>query len=104
MRIRQSMVAVVLAAALVPGGDFSGLLAQERTGASRAASADDLDTSHSEMRPLIERFTDDRASLTRTYPLRLSSTRSARLKQLYTEWRDRIGGLAFDSMGADGRV
>ena len=107
MRIHKSMVAMVLAAALVPGGDFSALLAQSRSGGGRPSpisAADDLDTSRSELRPLIERFTDDRGSLARTYPIRLSTTRSARFQKFYTEWRDRLAALPFDTMSLDGKV
>jgi hypothetical protein len=38
-------------------------------------AAEELDSSTSELKPMIERFTADQRSLTRTYPIRLSATR-----------------------------
>jgi uncharacterized protein (DUF885 family) len=58
----------------------------------------------SEMRSAIERFSDDRASLRRTFPLRFSETGRARMKQFYTGWLDRVGKMDFDSMNQDGRI
>ena len=42
----------------------------------------EFDTSTSEMRPAIERFAADRASLNRDYPIQLSSVRQSRFKQV----------------------
>jgi hypothetical protein len=42
----------------------------------------EFDTSTSEMRPAIERFAADRASLSRDYPIQLSSVRQSRFKQV----------------------
>ena len=58
----------------------------------------------SEMRDLIERYTDDRASLRRTFPLTFSEARRTRMKQFGTNWLDRLGKLNFDSMSQDGRI
>ena len=58
----------------------------------------------SELRDLIERYTDDRASLRRTYPLAISETGRTRMKQFYTGWLERIGKINFDSMSQDGRI
>jgi uncharacterized protein (DUF885 family) len=58
----------------------------------------------SELRDLIERYSDDRASLRRTYTLAFSEMGRTRTKQFYTSWRERIGKLNFDSMSQDGRI
>jgi hypothetical protein len=64
----------------------------------------DLNGPQSVMRGVIERYTVDRASLNRTYPVATSAARSNRLKQFYSEWRDRLARLDFDSMSQDGKV
>jgi uncharacterized protein (DUF885 family) len=69
-----------------------------------ALFAQDLDTSRSEMRGTIERYTVDRASLSRSSPVDYSPSHNDRMKQFYSEWISRIGGVNFDAMGQDGRV
>lgn len=106
---KQAWLAGLLAAGLMCNGQAS-LLAGARTaddpgGAGVvAAAAEDLDSYRSEMRPLIERYADDRASLMRVYPLRLSSARSERMKRFYTEWREKLDPLNFNAMSPEGRV
>ncbi|CDM64092.1 DUF885 family protein [Pyrinomonas methylaliphatogenes] len=87
-------------------GEPSLLLAQTRSGESRQTpSADlDIDRSQSELRPLIERYNVDRASLTRTYPLVISPTARERFRKFYTEWLDRLAALDFDRLSQDGRI
>ncbi len=65
---------------------------------------DDLDSSPSEMRPVIERYSADQASLERNYPIDISPVRSSRFKRFYTEWLDRLRKLNFDAMGVGDRV
>jgi len=64
----------------------------------------DLDSSPSELRPVIERFVADRGSLTRSYPVEISPARQTRFKQFYSDWLATLGKLNFDSMSLDGRV
>jgi uncharacterized protein (DUF885 family) len=64
----------------------------------------ELDTSRSEMRGLIERFTVDRGSLARSYPVSNSQTRQTRFKQFYTEWLATMAKLDFERMSQDGKV
>lgn len=58
----------------------------------------------SEMRSAIERYSDDRAILRRTFPIASSETTRARMKQFYTSWIERIGKMNFDAMSQDGRI
>src|SRR3989442_418498 len=77
---------------------------------SKTASADELfDTKESnlpesEMRPLIERYTVDRGSLTRSYPVSISPARQARFRQFYSDWLAQLQKLNFDSMSQEGKV
>src|SRR5262249_38934489 len=69
-----------------------------------AVEAQETDTSQSEMRPMIQRYAADRASLMRSSPIAFSPARHARMKQFYDDWLTRIDGANFDTMGQDGRI
>ncbi len=58
----------------------------------------------SEMRSAIERYTVDRGSLTRSYPVAVSNTRRERFKKFYDEWLASLQSLDFDSMSQDGKI
>src|SRR5215213_392269 len=58
----------------------------------------------SEMRSSIERYTVDRGSLARTYPVQYSRSRSERFKKLYDEWLASLQNLNFDTMSQDGKI
>jgi uncharacterized protein (DUF885 family) len=58
----------------------------------------------SEMRAAIERYTADRGSLTRSYPVAISPARRARFKKFYEEWLASLKPLDFDSMSQDGKI
>ncbi|HEY4425734.1 MAG TPA: DUF885 family protein [Pyrinomonadaceae bacterium] len=58
----------------------------------------------SEMRSSIERYTLDRSSLARTYPVQYSSSRRDRFKKFYEEWLASLKSLDFDSMSQDGKI
>jgi uncharacterized protein (DUF885 family) len=58
----------------------------------------------SEMRSAIERYTVDRGSLTRSYPVAVSRARRERFKKFYSEWLASLQGLDFDSMSQDGKI
>ena len=58
----------------------------------------------SEMRDAIERYTVDRGSLTRSYPVTVSRARRERFKKFYTEWLDSLQKLNFDAMSQDGKI
>jgi uncharacterized protein (DUF885 family) len=61
-------------------------------------------TSVSEMRAAIERYTADRGSLTRSYPVVISATRRARFKKFFEEWLASLKSLNFDAMSQDGKI
>ena len=58
----------------------------------------------SEMRSTIERYTLDRGSLTRSYPVAISRTRRERFRKFYNEWLASLQSLNFDSMSQDGKI
>src|SRR5437868_11048354 len=64
----------------------------------------ELDESRSEMRTSIERYTADRASLTRVYSIDRSAARRDRMAKFYREWLDGLPKMNFDAMTQDGRV
>ena len=77
---------------------------------SKTTSPDELfDTKEtnlpeSDLRPLIERYTVDRGSLTRSYPASISSARQTRFRQFYSDWLAQLQKLNFDSMSQEGKV
>src|SRR5689334_9617448 len=58
----------------------------------------------SEMRAAIERYTADRGSLTRSYPVAISPARRGRFKMFYEEWLASLKSLDFDAMSQDGKI
>ncbi|HSE16141.1 MAG TPA: hypothetical protein VLB46_03765, partial [Pyrinomonadaceae bacterium] len=72
----------------------------------KAAAADPngSKTPVSEMRNAIERYTVDRGSLARSYPVQASRTRRERFKKFYEEWLASLQSLDFDSMSQDGKI
>ena len=58
----------------------------------------------SEMRSAIERYTVDRGSLARSYPVAVSRARRERFKKFYDEWLNSLKSLEFDSMTQDGKI
>ena len=58
----------------------------------------------SEMRSAIERYTVDRGSLARSYPVAVSQGRRDRFKKFYGDWLKSLQSLDFDSMSQDGKI
>src|SRR5687768_14872261 len=58
----------------------------------------------SEMRSAIERYSVDRGSLARSYPVAVSQGRRDRFKKFYTDWLKSLQSLDFDSMSQDGKI
>jgi len=56
------------------------------------------------MRSAIERYTVDRGSLTRSYPVAVSRGRRERFRKFYNEWLASLQSLNFDSMSQDGKI
>ncbi|MGA3189332.1 MAG: DUF885 family protein [Bryobacteraceae bacterium] len=69
-------------------------------------SADTVDLDHftSELRPIIERYSADQHSLTRTYPIRLSATRRARFERFVAENEADLRKFNFDTLSHDGQI
>jgi uncharacterized protein (DUF885 family) len=65
---------------------------------------EELKNPESEMRAIIERYTVDRGSLARSYPVLRSSARRNRFRQFYTNWLEAIRKLDFDSLSQTGKV
>ncbi|NOT60230.1 MAG: DUF885 family protein, partial [Acidobacteria bacterium] len=68
------------------------------------AIAQTLDTSNSEIRPLIERFVADRGSLSRFHNVANSPTRTAALKHFYDDTQAQLAALNFDKLSYDGQI
>ena len=92
---------------------FINGLAQTRNGGAkpngartRTAAAEPVNgkTSMSEMRAVIERYSVDRGSLARSYPVNMSPSRRDRFKKFYSDWLASLQKLDFDSMSQDGKV
>lgn len=58
----------------------------------------------SEMRAAIERYSVDRGSLARSYPVGVSPARRERFKKFYGDWLDSLKSMNFDSMSQDGKI
>ncbi|HVS20500.1 MAG TPA: hypothetical protein VHD88_01565 [Pyrinomonadaceae bacterium] len=56
------------------------------------------------MRGFIERYTVDRGSLTRSYPVSISPARAARFRQFYSDCLTQMQKLDFDAMSQAGKV
>jgi hypothetical protein len=72
--------------------------------AASTSEYSDLDTSKSEMRPVMERFSADRGNLQRFYNIAASPERRVRLRKFYDETKAALEARDFDSMSEDGKV
>ncbi len=72
--------------------------------APQTPQAADFDNSHSELRPMIERYTEDRGTLYHDYGFSSSPAALARFKQLYTDWLATLAKTDFDSLSEAGKV
>jgi uncharacterized protein (DUF885 family) len=66
--------------------------------------AQDFDLSHSELRPMIERYTADRGTLYHDYGRSASPAAIERFKQLYTDWLVTLAKTDFDTLSEDAKV
>jgi uncharacterized protein (DUF885 family) len=78
----------------------------DRSASSTGESVFEVETNlpDSPMRPLIERYTVDRGSLTRSYPVAMSPARATRFHQFYADWIAQLQKLNFDAMNQEGKV
>lgn len=73
-------------------------------GALEKSESKESNLPESEMRQLIERYTVDRGSLTRSYPVSMSGLRESRFRQFYSGWLAELEKQNFDSMSQEGKV
>jgi len=69
-----------------------------------AAAQTDVDTSQSEMRPFLERFTADRMILNRSLPIENSPTWRKRFGQFYADWQSALEKTDFEPLSNEGRI
>jgi len=58
----------------------------------------------SELRDIVERFSDDRMALSRRYDAAFSPTRRAVFRDFYSAWQTRLAALDFDKLSLDARI
>ena len=108
MRLASPALTCCLAAVLIITGSFSINTAQTngtKPKATKTATPADLfDQRESEMRAAIERYTVDRGSLQRSFPVATSPARRERFRNLYNDWLASLQKLNFDSMSQDGKI
>jgi hypothetical protein len=64
----------------------------------------DLDQSHSELRPFLERYATDWYALNRRHRVPLSPARRQRMKRFYTGWLDAVDALPFEQVSHDAKI
>ncbi len=69
-----------------------------------APGSGELDTSNSELREAINRYTIDQRSLTRSIPSNWSEGRKKRLEGFAKDWLGSLDRVDFDALGRDGRI
>jgi uncharacterized protein (DUF885 family) len=69
-----------------------------------ATPSEPVEQGASEMRAAIERYTVDRGSLQRSFPVATSPSRRERFRKLYNDWLASLEKLDFDSMSQDGKI
>ncbi len=63
-----------------------------------------LDSPHSELVPLLDRYAADEDVLQRYFAIPVSTTRAAVMRDFYTGWREGLESVRFDSLSLDGRI
>ena len=58
----------------------------------------------SELAALVERYSTDRQSLFRRYPVDYSPERYARLARFYADWQEELRAVPFESLSPEGRI
>src|ERR1700677_505670 len=69
-----------------------------------AATDGDVDNSTSAVRPLIERYTADRRTLSHVYDTPLSVAGEKRFADFYTDWIAKLQQMDFDQMDQESKV
>ena len=104
----QAFVVLVLSACLliiVPAQTRNGG-ARSKPVEAKSAAVEPMNgkTPVSEMRAAIERYSVDRGSLARSYPVNTSPARRDRFKKFYSDQLASLNALDFDSMSQDGKI
>ncbi|MGQ0766752.1 MAG: DUF885 family protein [Gemmatimonadota bacterium] len=97
--------------ALLPSAFFASLPAQP-TGSQQRVATEQLAPAlsalvsrpESELRPVVERYREDRGALFRRYDVPFGAERRARARDFYSSWQAQLGGLDFDRLGSEGRI
>ena len=58
----------------------------------------------SELAALVDRYTTDRQTLFRRYPVDYSPERYARLSRFYADWQQELRAVPFESLSVEGRI
>ena len=69
-----------------------------------AAAQSNADTSRSELRPFVERFTADRMILERSLPIENSESWRTRFRRFYTDWQSAVEKRDFEALSNEGRI
>src|SRR6266487_3141415 len=81
--------------------------AQQPAAAARPPAPDPIGptvVTESELRDMVERFSTDRFTLTRRYPMQQSPERFARFKRYYTDWQTRLAAMTVEPLSVEGRI
>ena len=79
----------------------------KRTFASPADYVSDVSATPattSELRDLVDRFSQDRAAIQRFYTIQGSTTRRERLRTFYDAWLAKLPAVRFDALSLEGKV
>jgi uncharacterized protein (DUF885 family) len=104
MRRSKFHLTVVLAVLVALGNSFSLAIPVRARANIKAVESAELESPASEVRDLIESYSNDRGNLNRTYSDSLAPSRRARFKKFYEDWRDRLAKLNFEGLALDGRI
>jgi uncharacterized protein (DUF885 family) len=109
--MRRQIVSIVVAVVMMMGWDGreTVLSAQQKTDAGAAAirigtDSGEVDESTSVVRPLIERYTQDRETLRHLYDTPMSGQVNARFALLYRAWIGELGKLDFAKLDHENQV
>ncbi len=99
-------------AALVLAGPFVGKAADTASPAALRPTEDYVPEAlsgmvrprSSELRELVDRFVADRDELLRFYTVQGSRLQTRRLREFYAAWQKRLGVMAYEGLGTEGRI
>src|SRR5258705_6311964 len=97
-------LACVLISILCTSITFKTSAQDSKPNGTKVVAPVEIKSSDSEMRRQIERYTVDRGSLTRAFPVPMSPSRRDRFRQFYSEWLASLTKLDFDHMSEDGKI